>query len=86
MIGAVDGKQIVLEQPNKSGSHYRNYKDTDIILLMAVVTPEYQFLFADVGMNGRNSDGGNWSQSPIKKALDKWYLEPTKAKISFSRF
>ena len=53
MIGAVDGKQIVLEQPNKSGSHYRNYKGTGSILLMAVVGPEYQFLFADVGMNGR---------------------------------
>ena len=37
MIGAVDGKQNVLEQPNKSGSHYRNYKGTDSILLMAVV-------------------------------------------------
>ena len=35
MIGAVDGKQIVLEQPNKSGSHYGNYKGTDSILLMA---------------------------------------------------
>ena len=70
LIGAVDGKHIVLEQPNNSGSHYRNYKGTDSLILMAVVGPEYQFLFADVGMNARNSDGGNWSSSPMKKALE----------------
>ena len=80
MIGAVDGKQIVLEQPNKSGSHNRNYKGTDSILLMAVVGPEYQFLFADVGMNGRNSDGGKWSQSPMKKALENGTLNLPKSK------
>ena len=80
MIGAVDGKQIVLEQPNKSGSHYRNYKGTDSILLMAVVGPEYQFLFAHVGMDGRNSDDGNWSQSPMKKALENGTLNLPKPK------
>ena len=80
MIGAVDGKQIVLEQPNKLGSHYRNYKGTDSILLMAVVGPEYQFLFADVGMNGRNSHGGNWSQSPMKKTLENGTLNLPKPK------
>ena len=37
---------------------------------MAMIGPEYEFLFADVGMNGRNSDGGNWSQSPLKRALE----------------
>ena len=61
MIGAVDGKHVILQQWCNSGSHYRNYKGTDSIILMTVVGPEYQFLFADVGMNGRNSNGGNWS-------------------------
>ena len=49
MIGTVDGKHVILQQPCNSGSHYRNYKGTDSIALMAVVGPEYQFLFADVG-------------------------------------
>ena len=75
LIGAIDGKHIVLEQPKQSGSHYRNYKETDSIILMAVVGPEYEFLFADVGMNGRNSDGGNWSRSPMKKALEENSLD-----------
>ena len=47
---------------------------------MAVVGPEYQFLFADVGMNGRNSDGGNWLQSPMRKALEKNTLSLSKPK------
>ena len=61
----------MLEQPKQSGSHYRNYKGTDRIILIAVVGSEYEFLFADVGMNGCKSDGGNWSRSPMKKALEE---------------
>ena len=37
---------------------------------MGMIGPEYEFLFGDVGMNVRNSDGGNWSQSPLKLALE----------------
>ena len=47
---------------------------------MAVVGIEYQFLFADVGMNGRNSDGGNWLQSPMRKAVEKNTLSLPKPK------
>ena len=56
-LGGVDGQHIVLQQPESSGSHYRNYKRTDSITLLAMVEPEYEFLFVDVWMNGRNSDG-----------------------------
>ena len=70
-LGAVDWKHIVIEQPVKSGSHYRNYKGTDSIILLAMVGPEYEFLYVDVGINGRNSDGGIWSRCPLKNALEK---------------
>ena len=33
-----------------------------------MIGPEYEFLYADVWMNGRNSDGGNWFQNQLKKA------------------
>ena len=70
-IGGVDGKHIVLQQPRNSGSHYRNYKGTYSIISLAMVGSEYGFLFADVGVNGRNSDGGNWSQSTLRKGLEE---------------
>lgn len=73
-IGAIDGKHIVMQQPDNSGSHYRNYKGTDSIVLMAMIGPEYEFLYVEVGVNGRNSDGGIWDQCGLKKALEKGSL------------
>ena len=46
---------------------------------MTVVGPEYEFLFAGVGMNGHNSDGINWSRSSIKKFLEENSLDLPKA-------
>ena len=31
---------------------------------------EHQFLYLEVGMNGRNSDGEAWAQSLLRKALE----------------
>ena len=41
---------------------------------MEMIGPEYEFLFANVGMNGRNSDSGNWSQSPLNLSLESGLL------------
>ena len=40
-LGGVDGKHIMLQHPKSSGSHYRNSKGTDSIILLAMVGPEY---------------------------------------------
>ena len=68
--GAIDGKHIVFEQPKNPGSHYHDYKVTESIIVMAVVGPKYQFIYAEVSMNGMNSDGQAWAQSPLRKALE----------------
>ena len=60
-----------MEQPTNSRSHYRNNKGTDSIILLAMIGPEYEFLYGDVDINGRNSDGGIWSRCPLKDALEK---------------
>lgn len=71
ILGAIDGKRIILEQFINSGSRlpYHDYKGNDSVILMAVVGPEYEFLNVDVGMNGRMSDGGNWSRNSFRNAL-----------------
>ena len=68
-IGAIDGEHIVLKQLKNLGPLYHNYKGSDSIILMAVVGPKYQLLYTEVGMNGKNSEGGAYAQSPLRKTL-----------------
>lgn len=56
--GAIDGKHIRIIPPSHSGAMYYNYKNFYSIVLMALVGPNYEFLYVDVGKNGRLSDGG----------------------------
>ncbi|KAJ8912223.1 hypothetical protein NQ315_009047 [Exocentrus adspersus] len=62
-IGAIDGKHIVVQCPDHSGSEYINYKKTFSIVLLAVVDSNYKFIFADIGCQGRISDGGVFTNS-----------------------
>ena len=70
ILGAIDGKRIILERSINSGWRYHDYKGNDSVILMDVVGPEYEFLNVDVGMNGRMSHGGNWSRNSFRKAVE----------------
>ena len=61
-LGAIAGKHIVMQPMPAAGSHFYNYKHTHSIILLAVAGPNYECIYADVGTNGRASDGGVWSK------------------------
>ena len=54
--GAIDSKHIAIHAPANCGSTFYNYKKSNSIILMAVVGPNYQFIYIDVGSNGSLSD------------------------------
>ena len=69
-IGAVDGKHIVMQPPAHAGSRFFNYKHTHSVVLMAVAGPDHEYMYADVGNNGRVSDGGVWNKCSLSQAID----------------
>lgn len=69
-LGAIDGKHGQLQAPIASGSDYFNYKSTFSIVLMAVVDADYNFLYANVGSQGRISDGGVFRNTSFFKKLE----------------
>ena len=69
-VGAIDGKHIVMQPPANSGSYYFNYKHMHSIVLLAIAGPDYECLYADIGTNGRISDGGVWNKSSLAHAIE----------------
>lgn len=70
-VGAFDGKHISLQAPINSGTEYFNYKGMFSIVLFAVVDANYNFIYANVGCQGRISDGGVFSETNFKKCLQE---------------
>ncbi|XP_039282953.1 protein ALP1-like [Nilaparvata lugens] len=70
-IGALDGKHIILQAPINSGTEYSNYKSNFSIVLFALVDANANFIFADVGCQGRISDGGVFRGSTLHRMIEK---------------
>ncbi|XP_064469997.1 uncharacterized protein LOC135384738 [Ornithodoros turicata] len=68
-IGAMDGKQVNIVKPKKSGSVFFNYKKAHGIVLFAVVDARYKFMYVDASASGSSSDGGIWSGTPLQTLL-----------------
>lgn len=69
VIGAIDGKHVVITKPNNSGSLYFNYKKDFSIILMALVDTDCNFIVIDFGAHGKNSDGAIFRDSKLGKSL-----------------
>ncbi len=72
-IGAVDGKHIFLQRPINSGSEFYNYKSQFSIVLFVSVDGDYNFLFADIGSQGRISGGGVFKDTELYK-IWRWIV------------
>lgn len=68
-IGAIDGKHVTIESPNKSGSKFFNYKGFFSEVLLAVVDAQYRFIYVDIGSYGSNSDASIFTGSTLGKRL-----------------
>ena len=84
-IGACDGKHIAIKHPDRSGSEFYNYKGFFSIVLLAIVNYDYEFIYVDVGCQGRISDGGVFRHSSFYSAIENNTLnlpEPAPLPIS----
>ena len=64
-LGAINGKHLVMQPPANAGSRYYNYKHSHSNILLVMAGPSCECIFADVGTNGRVSDGNVWNKSTI---------------------
>lgn len=76
----MDGKHIVIQSPIKSGSEFINYKGTFSVVLYALVDANYNFLYTNIGCQGRISDGGVFKNTSLYQTIqeDKLMLPPNK--------
>lgn len=70
-LGALDGKHILIHCLRELGSAFFNYKKQHSIVLLALVDAHYNFIYVNIGVNGRISDGGVYRDSDLCKAINQ---------------
>ena len=80
VIGAIDGKHIRIQAPNKSGTLFHNYKGFFSLQLLAVCDAKYNFTFVDVGQYGSNNDCSVLANSNISYVIESDALDVPRAK------
>lgn len=68
-IGALDGKHVLIQAPNYSGSTYFSYKKSFSMILMATCDAYYKFTYVDIGAPGSSHDSAVFKESVFGKAL-----------------
>ena len=68
-IGALDGKHVGIKKPKGGGSFYFNYKKFHSIVLMALSSASYKFIYVNIGAEGGAGDGGTWQMCGLARAL-----------------
>ena len=59
-------------------SYYLNYKETLTLIILALDDADYQFIFTDVGCNGRISDSDLFRNTVLSKFIQKRFWRPTR--------
>lgn len=75
VLGVMDGKHVMLQAPIKSGSEYFNYKSFFSIVLFALVDADYNFVYVDVGCQGRISDGGVFKHTQLIQKTNRQHFK-----------
>lgn len=79
-IGALEGKQLVIDSSVKNGTLF--YRKTYSLILLALVDANNHFITVDIGLFGQNNDIGIFTDSNLGKALDKGTLNlPNNTKL-----
>ena len=74
VLGALNGKHVVMQAPPRSGSMFFNYKNTHSIVLLAVCNAQYEFTLVDIGDTGRQADGSVYANSYLGRAIENKLL------------
>ena len=69
-IGAGDGKHLVIDCPENTGSNFFNDKGAFSIVLLAYGDANYCFTAVDLGQYGSGNDSGAFVNSEISKAFE----------------